>query len=274
MIGLVVVLILTASLGRVYCSSICPLGTLQDFFSRMNRKRNSRRRFRFRHQNYLLHYGLLALTAALALGGSLFLLNTLEPFSNFGRMVGTLLRPVAVVLNNGIASLLDALHVYAVFTVPLHLPDPGAFVLTVFVACALFAMSYMRGRLFCNTLCPAGALLGLISRFSLFRIVIDQAACKDCGLCEKVCKTGCIDSKSLRVDFSACVGCFNCFDACPTVGLRYSGPREGAQDRPVPAGQPQEALNPSGGCRGRTDAPSRERYSPGGSPRADRKVKE
>ena len=66
-------------------------------------------------------------------------------------------------------------------------------------------MSYMRGRLFCNTLCPAGALLGLIARVSLFRIVIDKSACKDCGLCEKVCKAGCIDSENMRVDFSACV---------------------------------------------------------------------
>lgn len=219
--GLAMVALLTFLFGRVYCSTICPLGILQDFFSRLNRKRNSRRRFRFRRQNYLLHYGLLGLTAALAMGGSLFLLNLLEPFSNFGRAVVTLLRPAAVLLNNGTASLLSAAHVYMVFTVPFHIPSPGAIALTSIFAGVLFTMSYMRGRLFCNTLCPAGALLGLMSRVSLFRIVIDKAACKDCGLCEKVCKSGCIDSENMRVDFSACVSCFDCIDACPTVGLRY-----------------------------------------------------
>jgi ferredoxin len=234
--GLALVVLLTLLFGRVYCSTICPLGTLQDLFSRLNRKRNSRRRFLFRRQNYLLHYGLLGLTSALALGGSLFLLNLIEPFSSFGRTVVTLLRPVALLLNNGTASLLGAAHVYMFFTVPLHIPSSVAFALTSVFAGVLFTMSYMRGRLFCNTLCPAGALLGLMSRVSLFRIVIDKAACKDCGLCEKVCKTGCIDSENMRVDFSACVGCFNCFDACPTVGLRYRLSRAGAQEsslRPV-----------------------------------------
>jgi ferredoxin len=219
--GLFLVLIMTLFFGRVYCSTICPLGTLQDVFSRLNRKRNSRRRFIFRRQNYLLHYGLLGLTAVLALGGSLFLLNLLEPFSNFGRTVVTLLRPAAVLLNNGTAALLGAAHVYMIFTVPFHLPSPGALALTSAFVGVLFTMSYMRGRLFCNTLCPAGALLGLIARVSFFRIVIDRSACKECGLCEKVCKTGCIDSEHMRVDFSACVGCFNCFHACPTVGLKY-----------------------------------------------------
>jgi ferredoxin len=233
-IGLFFVLIMTAFFGRVYCSSVCPLGTLQDVFSRLNRGRNPRRRFRFRRQNYLLHYGLLALTAALALGGSLLLLDLLEPFSNFGRTVVTLLRPLAIAVNNGLASLAGAFHVYSFFSVPLRLPSPGAFALTSVAAGALIVMSYMRGRLFCNTLCPAGALLGLIARVSIFRIVFDEAVCKDCGLCEKVCKSGCIDSGNMRVDFSACVSCFNCFDACPTAGLRYGGSRAGAEDRHFP----------------------------------------
>ncbi len=232
--GLAAVVILTVLFGRVYCSTICPLGTLQDFFSRLNRKRNSRRRFRFRPRNTLLHYGLLALTGALALGGSLALLNLLDPFSNFGRLAGTLVRPIAVLANNGMAGLLGIAHVYAVFSVPLRVPSPGALVLTSVFAGAVFAMSFLRGRLFCNTLCPAGALLGLMARFSAFKIVIDKKACKDCGLCEKVCKSECIDSRNMRVDFSACVGCFDCFDACPTVGLRYAGHRRRTRDVPAP----------------------------------------
>jgi polyferredoxin len=233
-IGLAAVAILTLCFGRVYCSTICPLGTLQDVFSRLNRRRNSRRRFRYRRHDTLLHYGILALTVALALGGSLALLNLLEPFSNFGRLAGTLVRPIAILVNNGIAALLGTVHVYSIFSVPLRVPSPGAFVLASLFGGVLFAMSFLRGRLFCNTLCPAGALLGLMSRFSAFRIVIDKAACKECGLCEKVCKSECIDSGNMRVDFSACVGCFDCFDACPTVGLRYAGHRRRIEDAPAP----------------------------------------
>jgi ferredoxin len=82
-------------------------------------------------------------------------------------------------------------------------------------------MSYKHGRLFCNSLCPAGALLGLISRFSLFKIVINENLCNDCGACEKVCKANCIESETKKIDFAACVNCFNCIKSCPTDGVDY-----------------------------------------------------
>ena len=218
------ILLLTLVFGRVYCSSVCPLGTLQDIFSRLNRRRSSIRRFRYRRQNYILHYGLLLLAAALAIGGSMTLLYLLEPFSTFGRLASTFCRPIAVAANNGVAAGMTALGSYAVVTVPFRVQSAGVIIPAVIVLGVLFVMSYTRGRLFCNTLCPAGALLGLLSRFSLLKIAIDRGACKDCGLCEKVCKAGCMDSAELRLDFNACVACFNCFDACPTVGLRFCRP--------------------------------------------------
>ena len=219
------ILLLTLLFGRIYCSSICPLGTVQDMFSRLNRRRNSVRRFRYRRQNGVLHYGLLLLSAALAGGGGMLLLYAIEPFSTFGRLASTFLRPIAVAVNNGFAAGLTALGSYAVYTVSFRIQGAGVLVAAALSLAVLFVMSYTRGRLFCNTLCPAGALLGFLSRFSLLRIAIDRGACRDCGLCEKVCKAECVDSVGMHVDFTACVGCFNCFDACPTVGLRYRRPR-------------------------------------------------
>jgi ferredoxin len=222
-VATVVIVGATFLFGRVYCSSLCPLGTLQDFISRLNRERGSRRRFVFQRQSYLLHYGLSGLVALLAAGGSMLLLNLTEPFSNFGRATTTFARPVAVLVNNLLAGLAGGFHVYALSPATLHFPPPGVFLVPVLFLGTIGVMSYRRGRLFCNTLCPAGALLGIISRFSLYKIVIDESTCKDCGLCAKVCKTGCIDSEHHRVDFAACVSCFNCLDACPTVGLTYAG---------------------------------------------------
>ncbi len=85
-------------------------------------------------------------------------------------------------------------------------------------------LAYRRGRLYCNTVCPVGALLSLVSRYSLVRIAIDEGDCKGCGLCEKVCKAECIDRKLKTVDFDRCVGCFNCFDVCPRDGMTFSTP--------------------------------------------------
>jgi ferredoxin-type protein NapF len=53
--------------------------------------------------------------------------------------------------------------------------------------------------------------------------VIDEKTCTDCKLCEKVCKANCIQADTKRLDFSACISCFNCIDVCPSVGLKYEG---------------------------------------------------
>ena len=222
-LGVAAVLLLTLGFGRVYCSTLCPLGTLQDFISRLNRRRSSSRRFIFRRQNYLLQYGLLLLAGALAFGGSMLLINLTEPFSNFGRITGTLVQPLLLLSNNAASWVLGRFDVYALYNIPLRVPPVGVFVVSLAFVGMVAHLAYHHGRLYCNTLCPAGALLGLLSRAALFRIVIDEHACKECGLCEKVCKSGCIDSDNKRVDFSACVSCFNCLDACPTVGLKYAG---------------------------------------------------
>jgi len=63
-----------------------------------------------------------------------------------------------------------------------------------------------HGRLYCNTVCPVGTLLGLVSKVSLFRIEIDKKSCRGCKLCQNVCKACCIDLKKNKVDASRCVG--------------------------------------------------------------------
>ena len=220
--GLVAVVLLTVLVGRVYCSTLCPLGTLQDIAIHLA-ERKRRRRYRYDRPRYALHYAVGAVTIAAFAGGSLILLNVLEPFSNFGRMMDALVRPLVMGLNNGIAMAGSFIGVYTFQPAPFHLPGLGVFLAAVAAVGVIGYLAYRHGRLFCNTVCPAGALLSLLSRVSLFRIVIDRNTCLECGLCEKVCKAACIDAENKKVDFSACVVCFNCITACPTVGLKFAG---------------------------------------------------
>jgi ferredoxin len=220
-LGLVFVFILTVLFGRVYCSTICPLGTYQDFIIRISRRNRTRRWFRYRIPKFQIHYVLFALIIVSVLSGSVFALNLLEPFSNFGRIVNTLIKPIAIFSNNVLSFLLVRFDVFVVFPV-----QYSKIVFSVLGSIILFTgivtfLSFYHGRMFCNLLCPAGALLGLISRLSLFKIVINEEGCTHCKLCEKVCKAHCIDSTAQTIDFAACVGCFNCMDACHTDGVIY-----------------------------------------------------
>jgi len=229
-VGAASVLLLTLLVGRVYCSTLCPLGTYQDLVIALAHRRRLRR-FRYEAPPYLLHYTVLILTLAAFLAGSLVLLDLLEPFSIYGRLVHGIGRPMLVAATNAAALTLAAAGVYAVDPLPLT-TNLGALLLGTLPVIGLVSyLAWTRGRFFCNSLCPVGALLGLLARFSLLRIVIDPVTCKECGLCEKVCKASCIDSASKRVDYQACVSCFNCLHACPTVGLVYArqGSRSGLQ---------------------------------------------
>jgi polyferredoxin/Fe-S-cluster-containing dehydrogenase component len=219
--GLFFILAMTILFGRVYCSTLCPLGILQDIVIRIAKRINRRRRFRYKEQHYFLHYSLFILTGILAFSGSVILLNFFEPFSNYGRILSNLMNPFVVSVNNVIGYIFNLLGYMVLFQIPiLHINLVSVLASLIFLALVAY-LSYNHGRLFCNLLCPAGAFLGLLSRFSFFKIVIDKNNCKECGLCERVCKANCIKSGSKEIDFAACIGCFNCLDACPTIGMSY-----------------------------------------------------
>jgi hypothetical protein len=122
--GFLAVLVLTLLFGRVYCSTICPLGTLQDIVIRVaDRLRKPRKvKFRYQRSHDVLRYGVLALVVGLFLSGSTLALSLLDPFSNFGRIAGDLIRPFYVVVHNGFGQLLESFGVYGPF--PLHWKAP------------------------------------------------------------------------------------------------------------------------------------------------------
>ena len=219
--GFIVIVILTVLFGRVYCSTVCPLGTLQDVISFVARKKWKRRDFQFSEPHDVLRYSLLTLTVLLLIAGSGFLLNLLDPFSSFGRIFSNLIRPVVLVVNNVAAIALEPLGVHTLYRVPWAVIAPVSAGISMAMLMLVAMLAATRGRLYCNTVCPVGALLGLLSKISFLQISIDPGVCKGCKLCEGVCKAGCIDRRKKTVDISRCIGCYNCFAVCPREGLRF-----------------------------------------------------
>lgn len=233
--GFVLVLILTFLFGRVYCSTICPLGTVQDLVSYSSRKIRPKK-FQEPTRSYLrIHLAFLLVSALPATFGSILALTLLDPFSNFGRLVQSLVRPMIIFGNNALSSLLAVVHQYDIFPVELHWVPVASILLPLLFLVLVGWMSFHHGRLYCNSMCPVGYLLRLLSRFSLLKISIDADHCKSCQLCQRVCKAGCIDRKAKSVDFERCVSCFNCFTACPSEGLRFVSRfgKSGQSEQPV-----------------------------------------
>lgn len=202
------VLLLTLVFGRIYCSVICPMGVFQDLVIRGRKLLSPKGRKPKRHfvkEPRIVRYGVLALVIVTALTFSQLLLTVLAPYSAYGRMVRSI-----VGLSRG-ESLAPALLITAAAT------------LVVICVCA-----WIWGRGWCNTVCPVGSVLGLVSRFSLFKVSIDQRQCVSCRKCEKGCKSSCIDIDTHTIDHSRCVDCFDCLDSCPKGGIkfRFSLPRK------------------------------------------------
>ena len=219
-IGAVVfLLLLTLLFGRVYCSFLCPAGIFQDIFIRLSKrghlKKNKRRRwFSYHKPANILRYSIVALAAVLLLFGSSHLLLYLDPYSNYGRIVANIFSPIVIFGNNVLAGRLMAMDNYALYPISIVNITMGALVASIAIFLLFGILSVVRGRLFCNTLCPVGGLLSLFSRYSFFRISFDQTACNHCGLCERSCKSECINSQEQTVDASRCVNCFNCLSSC------------------------------------------------------------
>ncbi|MFH0730238.1 MAG: 4Fe-4S binding protein [Pseudomonadota bacterium] len=219
--GFIAVAILTVLFGRVYCSTICPLGTLQDGIGFVARKNGKRRRFKWSTPQHVLRYSIFALTVLSLLAGSGFLLNILDPFSSFGRIFFNLVRPFVLVVNNVAAAGLEHFNVHTLYQVRWAVIAPLSAGVAVLTLILMVWLSARHGRLYCNIVCPVGALLGLVSKISLFHIGIDPDRCTGCNLCASVCKAGCIDIREKTVDFSRCVGCYNCFVVCNKQALKF-----------------------------------------------------
>lgn len=220
-IGFLVIILLTALLGRVYCSAICPLGILQDFISRVGGYFKKKKRYRYRKPNNILRNSILVVTVLSSVFLSILLVNLLDPYSLFGKTATALFRPLGIWVNNGVARALESMNIFVLFLKDQHPVHLATMVFPVIIIITLVVMAGQSGRLYCNTICPVGTLLGWISRYSLIKVNIRKNNCTQCGKCSFACKAQCIDVKTMEVDHSRCVSCYNCLPVCEDSAIDY-----------------------------------------------------
>ena len=232
--GFLLVLVLTLLTGRLYCSLFCPLGIMQDIINRISRQRSNKKRFfRFSKPHPLLRYSFLGIMVLTVVFGFGFITAWLDPYSIAGRTYTYLFMPAVLRVNNSLASLLNSIGIYSLSHKNLMQPSILPAVLSFLTMGAIGYFAWKRGRIFCNTICPVGTLLGEISRFSLFKVRFNQNRCTRCGKCAAVCKSECINIKNYAVDYTRCVTCFNCLDICPESALSFSPVMRKHKNSPV-----------------------------------------
>ena len=222
-VGIVALLVvLTLLLGRIYCSVICPLGVMQDVISWISGRRK-KKKYRFSHSPEVkwLRYGMLGLFVFALVAGASQAAALIAPYSAYGRIASNLLAPFWQWGNNLLASLAERADSYAFYETSVWLKSMPTFVIALITFATLAVLAWRNGRTYCNTICPVGTVLGLLSRHSLLGIRIDTEKCNSCGLCSRRCKAACIDSKTHSVDYSRCVDCMDCIDTCTHHAISY-----------------------------------------------------
>lgn len=193
--------VITFIFGRVYCSSVCPLGTLQDCISNVS-MRARKTSYRYAPPVWSVRWFFLIIMLVAITGFSLTLTLILDPYYSFNKIIAGVAIP-AFTLGAIYVTIAEALSAVLVLIIVLFL-------------------SAFWGRRLCNTICPVGTGLGLLSVSPVFRIDINTDRCIGCNKCVEVCKSSCIDPWSHTVDPTRCVVCFNCLNACNNKAISYT----------------------------------------------------
>ena len=219
-VTVLILLLATFVFGRLYCSVVCPMGILQDFFNWIGVKFRPNR-FHYRRENRWLRFAVLTVFVLLLATGFGSFASLVEPYSAFGRVANNLFQPLYRWINNMAADYAAAHDSYAFYAVDNTLAPRIMFIVSSVTLVLFGIVSLLAGRWWCSNVCPVGSLLSLVSRWSLLRPVIDTSKCNGCQLCARRCKASCINPKQHRIDMSNCVVCFDCINNCRQGAIKY-----------------------------------------------------
>lgn len=221
------VLAFTLVLGRVFCNWMCPYGTMHQFVGWVFNVRKAKDRIDSNRYQALfqLKYYILTVMLVMAAFGSLQI-GLLDPICLLVRTFTVTIAPAMDLTSAEIAAGLaeagaDPAIIEAVAFSP-GISEQRIFHGAWFVGLViivLVGMNLVIPRFFCRVLCPLGAFLGVLSRFSLWRIDRDLTKCTDCNLCLNACEGASDPQSALRK--SECFVCFNCIDDCPEEALSF-----------------------------------------------------
>lgn len=188
LIVLGLILVITILFSTVFCGWICPMGTLFDLIRKLGKKfgnfslihpiNNSYKQWIKKNKTVLLK---------------------IDHYLRYFRYVFFLWILQSIFL--GLASIKDE--------------GEHGILSVLYLLIAMIVSGLVIERSWCKYICPVGAFLGLVSKFSISKITRNEEVCIKCNICFKVCPMNIDVSKRLSVRDIDCQSGLQCVDACP-----------------------------------------------------------
>lgn len=205
--GLPIVLVSVLA-GRFFCGWICPLGAALDATDTLFFRKRARSKPNTKPRN-IKYYILAGMLIAAAFGSQLAYL--MDPITIITRAFTFAVFPLVTLIKP------------AEVSIPYVPQDVQYFFRFNFLAAAILvgilAANAISRRYWCRNLCPLGALLGLLSRFSIVRRVV-KSDCVGCKKCVPDCKMGAILDDPTQYQAPECIYCYSCTPVCPSLSTR------------------------------------------------------
>ena len=225
----------TLLVGRFFCGWICPLGSLSHFFSSYKPERRGKKRIeanrykKWMSTKYYLLIGVLVMSLFTSLVTGL-----IDPIPFLVRSLTVSILPAMnIVIGGGLDALYGTENAalqsvadvgYQLFANNILTYEPryyhwGFLVGLIFVGVLL--LNRFITRFWCRGICPLGALMGLLSRFSIYGMEKNNAACDDCNRCLLHCQGACEPQGGVAWRQAECHLCFNCETECPNDVIKF-----------------------------------------------------
>lgn len=187
-------------LGRAVCGYLCPFGLLQELIGMIPVPKFRIKKI-FRYLKYVV-LGVFVLLLPAVVSGVAGV--GMPWFCEYICPAGTLEGGIALTLGNA----------------ALRATIGWVFWLKFGILIAITLLCLFCHRFFCKTLCPLGAIYGLLNKISLYHLHLEKEKCVGCGKCSAACKMDLDPSKELRS--TECILCGKCTTVCPSNALRMS----------------------------------------------------
>lgn len=224
-----ITIILTLILGRVFCGWVCPLGTINQSISYLNKKLFRLKRYELYSDYQKIKY-LIFISLVILFFEGINLTGIFDPLSFLTRGITPVFQYISVRIFQFLQYLNTHLGIFShdkffywiqayVNYFQVHFFRYAA--ITSFVLAAVLILNLAISRFWCRLVCPLGGLLGFFSLPAILNLQ-QRKKCQDCLECTKNCEGACQPHRKGEWKKQECIYCWNCIVSCPEGNLQFS----------------------------------------------------